>query len=148
MAQPRFYEQSIQIRAAATTVEQVITELDLMHRWLNPALRCEALGDRWSTDLHAKSRFRIQIPILNPSLISTVVEREPGLIVWGFEGFFTGRDRWECQPESQGTCLLNRFEFEISNPLIAFGFDRFAAQWTQTDMQNQLQRIKNVAERL
>ncbi len=148
MQNTRFYEQSVQINRAATLVERVITELDLMHRWLNPVLRCEPMGDRWSTDLHAKSRFIIEIPIIKPALISTVVEREPGLVVWEFDGFFWGRDRWECQPTDQGTKLLNRFEFEISNPLIAFGFDRFAAQWTQTDMQNQLQRLKNVAERL
>jgi hypothetical protein len=68
------------------------------------------------------------------------------LIVWGFKGFFQGRDRWECLPEANGTRLLNRFEFEISNPLIRFGFNTFAAAWTQADMQAQLRRLKQVAE--
>ncbi len=148
MANPRFYEQFIQIKASATAVERSITELDLMHRWLNPSLRCEPLGDRWDTSLGAQSRFILQIPLIKPYLISTVVEREPGLVVWGFEGFFEGRDRWECQPEPGGTLLINRFEFTIPNPLIAFGFDRFAATWTKTDMENQLFRLKAVAERL
>ncbi len=116
-----------------------------MHRWLNPALRCEPIGN-WSTALGAQSRFVIQVPLLQPSLASVVVEREPGLIVWEFQGFFQGRDRWECQPQTQGTRLLNRFEFEIPNPLVRFGFDRFAAQWTQEDMQAQLRRLKRVAE--
>lgn len=119
-----------------------------MHRWLNPSLRCEPLGDRWDTSLGAQSRFVIQIPFIQPCLISTVIEREPGLIVWGFEGFFRGRDRWECQPQSGSTLLINCFEFEIPNPLVAFGFDRFAATWTKTDMETQLQRLKSVAERL
>ncbi len=147
MSKPRVFEQSIQIRASATTVERCITDLELMHQWLNPALRCEPWGDRWDTDLGGKSRFVIQIPWLEPSLISTVVEREPGLIVWGFEGFFSGRDRWECQPNNQGTYLLNRFEFTIPNPLIAWGFNLVAAAWTKQDMEAQLKRLKAVAER-
>jgi hypothetical protein len=42
--------------------------------------------------------------------------------------------------------LLNRFEFEIPNPFVRFGFNTFASSWTQTDMQAQLQRLKRVAE--
>lgn len=147
MTHPRIFEQSIQIQASAVTVERCLTHLELMHRWLNPALRCEPMGE-WSTDLGAKSRFIIQIPGLKPSLESTVVAREPGLIVWQFTGFFQGCDRWECQPHLTGTLLLNRFEFEIPNPLIEFGFNQFAAEWTRSDMQAQLQRFKQVAESL
>ncbi len=120
-----------------------------MHSWLNSALRCEgAGGTAWSTKLGAKSQFTIQILILKPVLISTVVEREPGLVVWEFDGFFQGRDRWEVQPESQGSLLINRFEFTIPNPIVAFGFNTFAAKWTKADMVAQLQRLKQVAERL
>jgi hypothetical protein len=75
-----------------------------------------------------------------------VVEREPGLIVWAFEGFFNGRDRWECCPDGDSTQLLNRFEFEIPNPLVRNGFYWFAARWTERDMAAQLQRLKQVAE--
>jgi len=145
MSSPQVFEQSIQINATATVVERCLTDRTLMHRWLNPALRCEPVGD-WSSALGSQSRFLIQIPLLQPSLHSTVVEREPGLIVWEFTGFFQGRDRWECQPEAQGTRLLNRFEFEIPNPLVRFGFNTFAATWTQADMQAQLRRLKQVAE--
>ncbi|NEP15573.1 MAG: SRPBCC family protein [Leptolyngbya sp. SIO4C1] len=147
MPSPQVYEQSILIRASAATVERCITDRELMHRWLNPALRCEPAGDSWNTELGGKFRFVLQVPLLEPSLFSRVVEREPGLIVWAFSGFFEGRDRWECQPESDGTRLLNRFEFTIPNPLIAFGFKQFAAGWTQQDMQAQLKRLKQVAER-
>ncbi len=139
------FEQSIQINATATVVEHCITDRVLMHRWLNPVLRCEPVGE-WNTEVGAKSRFVIQIPLIEPTLNSTVVERQPGLIVWGFEGFFKGRDRWECQPIDQGTRLLNRFEFEIPNPLISWGFITFAATWTKKDMQDQLYRLKQVAE--
>ena len=147
MSDPQVFEQSIQINAIATLVERCITDRDLMHRWLNPALRCEPIGD-WSTELGSESRFVIQVPWLQPSLKTKVVERSPGLVVWGFEGFFQGCDRWECQPEAQGTLLLNRFEFEIPNPIVRVGFDRFAASWTQADMQAQLQRLKRVAEEM
>ena len=141
------FEQSIQIASSATTVEHCITDRALMHQWLNPALRCEPHGDTWDTDLGGQSRFIIQIPLLQPTLLSTVAERAPGLIVWEFSGFFTGRDRWECQPNDAGTLLLNRFIFSIPNPLIAFGFETFAAQWTKQDMEAQLKRLKQVAER-
>ena len=140
------FEQTIQINASATIVERCITDLKLMHHWLNPALRCEPVGD-WSTDVGSKSRFVIQIPVIKPTLNTTVVERQAGLVVWGFEGYFQGRDRWECQPHPKGTCLLNRFEFEIPNPLISWGFKTFAQSWTAQDMQAQLRRLKQVAER-
>lgn len=140
------FEQSIFIKTTANTVESCLTDRDLMHRWLNPLLRCEPVGD-WDTSVGSRSRFIIKIPFLHPSLDSIVVEREPGLIVWGFEGFFSGRDRWECQPQSEGTLLLNRFEFEIPNPLIEFGFNKFASSLTKADMEAQLRRLKQVAER-
>lgn len=147
MSDSQVFDQSIAINASATIVERCFTDLTLMHGWLNPALRCEPVGD-WSTEIGGQSRFMIQIPWLQPTLNSTVVQREPGLIVWEFDGFFKGRDRWECQPQEQGTRLLNRFEFAIPNPLVQFGFNTFAAQWTQQDMQAQLQRLKRVAESL
>lgn len=145
MASAQVFEQSIQIAASATAVERCITDLTLMHRWLNPTLRCEPVGD-WSTAIGGKSRFVIQTPIFKPTLNSVVVEREPGLIVWQFSGFFRGRDRWECQPNEVGTSLLNRFEFEIPNPIIRYGFNTFAFDWTKQDMQAQLRRLKRVAE--
>lgn len=139
------FEQSIQINASATAVEQCLTDLTLMHRWLNPALRCEPIGE-WSTEIGSQSRFLIQVPLIRPTLRSTVVEREPGLIVWEFRGFFRGRDRWECQPSEKGTSLLNRFEFSIPNAIVQYGFQRFAFDWTKQDMQAQLRRLKRVAE--
>ena len=148
MSNSQIFEHTIQIRASATVVEQCVTDRALMHQWLNPALRCEPVGETWNTDLGGQSRFMIQVPVLEPALLSTVVERAPGLVVWEFNGFFAGRDRWECQPNEGGTQLLNRFEFTIPNPIIAFGFNTFAAQWTQQDMQAQLKRLKQVAERI
>ncbi|MCF4967510.1 SRPBCC family protein [Nostoc sp. CMAA1605] len=143
---PQLLEQSIQINATATSVERCFTDLELMHRWLNPVLRCEPVGETWSTEVGCKSRFLIQIPIIQPTLNSVVVERQPGLVVWEFQGFFQGRDRWECQPTPSGTLLLNRFEFEIPNPIVNWGFNTFAAKWTKEDMQLQLRRLKRVAE--
>lgn len=139
------FEQSIQIKATATVVERCITDRILMHRWLNPALRCDPVGE-WSTEIGSMSRFVIQIPLLQPTLNSKVVEREPGLIVWEFTGFFQGRDRWECQPIADGTLLINRFEFTVANPIVRWGFNTFAAAWTKADMEAQLRRLKLVAQ--
>lgn len=147
MSSNRVFEQSIYIRASSTAVERCVTDLDLMHQWLHPALRCIPEG-KWDTQVGSRCRFVIQIPLLKPTLYSEVVEREPGVVVWGFDGFFVGRDRWECQPQIEGTLLLNRFEFEIPNSTIAWGFDTIAANWVKDDMQAQLRRFKRVAERL
>ena len=147
MSSTQVIENSIQINASATTVERCITELNLMHRWLNPALRCYPVGD-WNTNVGGKSRFVIEVPLIKPTLKSTIVERQPGLVVWGFEGFFKGKDRWECQPNSSGTCLLNRFEFQIPNPIVNWGFKVFAENFTKQDMQAQLRRLKQVAENI
>lgn len=143
---PEVLEQSIEINATATVVERCITDLNLMHRWLNPVLRCEPVGESWSTELGAQSRFVMQIPLLQPTLQCVVAERQPGIVVWAFQGFFQGRDTWECQPVKKGTHLLNRFEFDIPNPLISWGFQTFAAAWTKQDMEAQLRRLKRVAE--
>ncbi|HAC63276.1 MAG TPA: SRPBCC family protein [Cyanothece sp. UBA12306] len=147
MSSKQVFEQSIYINASATIVERCITDLELMHRWLNPALQCKPIR-KWSTEIGGKSRFIIKIPLINPTLYSQVVERKPGLIVWQFEGFFKGRDRWECLPTTTGTQLINRFEFEIPNPIVAWGFNQFAANWTKADMQAQLRRLKRVAEEI
>jgi hypothetical protein len=88
----------------------------------------------------------IRVPFVNPTLYSQVIARQVGLVVWQFEGFFQGCDRWQCQPEAQGTRLTNSFEFRIDNPLVALGFQVFAAQLTRQDMHSQLQRLKKVAE--
>lgn len=145
------YEQTVFIRANATAVERCFTDQQLMHKWLNPLLVCKPVGD-WRTTVGSEFNFQLKVPLLAPTLHSTVLEREPGLIVWGFEGFFRGCDRWECLPEVkgtvQGTTLLNRFEFTIPNPLVSFGFQQFAASLTKKDMEAQLQRLKQVAERL
>ena len=141
----RVFEQSIQVKASSVITEECLTDLKLMHRWLNPLLKCEPIGT-WNTQVGSLSRFTMKIPLLEPSLRSRVAQREPGLIVWEFDGFFKGCDRWECQPTNYGTFLLNRFEFEIPNPLISWGFKTFAVNLTKKDMQAQLKRLKRVAE--
>jgi hypothetical protein len=138
------FEQSVWIRAPLAVVDRTMTDRDLMHQWLNPLLRCEPIGN-WSSEVGAQSRFIIAIPGLQPTLLSRVVERQLGLVVWEFEGFFRGRDRWECTPESDGTRLTNRFRFTIPNPVVRVGF-RLAASLTRRDMVAQLQRLKAIAE--
>jgi Polyketide cyclase / dehydrase and lipid transport len=144
-ANSQIFEQAVQINASLEAVDRTITDRPLMHQWLNPALRCDPIG-QWSTAVGAKSRFILQIPLIYPALESIVIERRLGLVVWEFNGFFKGNDRWECIPEQGFTRLVNRFEFQIPNPVIAFGFRTFAAQWTRKDMQAQLMRLKQVAE--
>lgn len=144
----RAYENHVDIAASVATCERCLIEPDLMHRWLNPALRCEAVGP-WSVNVGDRFHFRVRVPVLNLHLNCIVSERQLGLVVWTFDGFFRGSDRWECRTQPNGqTRLLNRFEFDIPNPLIRVGFDLVAASLTQRDMRSQLQRFKQVAEKL
>lgn len=142
------FEQSVTIETTATIVERCFTDLTLMHRWLNPMLQCEPVGEQWSTELDSKSRFILKIPLIKPSLSCLVVTREPGLIVWQFEGFFQGRDRWQFQACNHSTLLINTFSFQIPNPVVNWGFNQFAAKLTKQDMEAQLLRIKHLAEEL
>lgn len=139
------FTQSINISARITIVEKCITDPQLMVQWLNPLLgyQPQQEGD---LIVGSRSHFMIKIPGVNPTLDSWVIERQPGLIVWQFEGFFQGCDRWECQENNQETFLFNQFEFSIPNPLIRWGFNLFASSLTRADMQAQLQRIKILAE--
>ncbi len=145
MSDPTVFQQSITIQVEPAVVDRCFTDLARMHQWLNPALRCEPI-DAWDTQVGSRCWFRLQVPLWQPSLHCTVVERGPGLIVWAFDGFFQGQDRWQYDPTPQGTVLLNRFEFVIPNALVSWGFQTVAAPWTRRDMQAQLQRLKALAE--
>jgi hypothetical protein len=147
MSSNQVFEQSIIIKASETVVERCFTEQVLMHRWLNPLLRCDPVGE-WDTNLGAKSRFLIKIPLIQPTLNSTVIERQSGLVVWQFDGFFQGCDRWQCQANNGDTLLINRFEFTIPNSLVRWGFNLVAASLTKRDMEAQLKRLKLVAEEI
>lgn len=145
MENPTIFQHSVTIQADPAVVDRCFTDLDWMHCWLNPSLRCEPI-DPWDIQRGSRCRFRLQIPLWQPSLHCTVVDRAPGLIVWAFEGFFHGQDRWQYDLTPQGVVLQNRFEFDIPNPLVAWGFHHIAAPWTRRDMQAQLQRLKALAE--
>ena len=118
-----------------------------MQRWLNPMLVCTPVGP-WSTDVGSRSLFVVKVPIATLVLENRVIDRAPGLVVWEFDGFFRGIDRWECHKINTGTRLTNSFSFDIPNPLIRFGFNTFAKRLTARDMTDQLQRLKTVAEDL
>ncbi|BAD78470.1 hypothetical protein syc0280_d [Synechococcus elongatus PCC 6301] len=143
----RCFQQAIAFQASCAAVEACFQDLELMHRWLNPLLRCRPEGD-WNLDRGSRNRFQIQIPLIYPSLECVVCDRAEGLIVWQFEGFFQGTDTWRWWQEGEHTQLDNCFRFRIAKPWVAWGFDRVAAGVTQRDMQAQLQRLKAIAETL
>ena len=140
------YEQSVFIAAPIAVVDRCVTERALMQRWLNPLLVCEPIGP-WSTEVGGRFPFGLRVPG-NPGLDCRVRDRAPGLVEWEFTGFFTGTDRWQCSAEAAGTRLLNRFAFEIPNPLVALGFRLVAEELTRRDMRAQLGRLGALAEAL
>jgi Polyketide cyclase / dehydrase and lipid transport len=138
------WEQSIQINASAVVTDRCITELDLQQRWRSGS--CESV-DKWSVAVGSYSRLIVKMPWFQFSLNRIVVVREPGLIVWNFDGFLTGQDRWECRPRAIGTLVVNRWELQTSKA-IGWGWQRFNRKWTTDEMAAQLMRLKYVAEEL
>lgn len=137
-------EQSIQINASAVVVDRCITELDLQRRWQSGS--CEPVGE-WSVAVGSYSRLTLKTPWFQFSLNRTVAVREPGLVVWSFNGLITGRDRWECRPRAIGTLVVNRWELQ-ANPAISWGWQFLNRKWTNDEMAAQLMRLKYVAEEL
>jgi hypothetical protein len=138
------WEQSIQINASAVVVDRCITELALQRRWRSGS--SEPI-DNWSVAVGSYSRWVIPLPWWQLSLSRIVVIREPGLVVWGFDGLLTGRDRWECRPSERGTLVINRWEVQTSN-VMGWGWQHFNRDWTNDEMAAQLMRLKYVAEEL
>lgn len=92
------YTQSIPIAASVAQVDRCLTDLELMKRWLNPLLGCEAVGSPLA-ELGSRYRFFLRLPFVSPSLDCVITERAEGLVQWQFKGFFEGTDRWECHPQ-------------------------------------------------
>jgi hypothetical protein len=141
------FEQQIRIAASLGAAERCLSEPGLMRRWLNPLLECRSVGE-WSTAVGSRFRFYLRLPPVHPHLECEVVERALGLVQWQFTGFFEGTDRWEVTGSDGDLLLVNRFCFDIPNPLVRFGFAIFAQALTRADMQAQLHRLKAVAETL
>jgi hypothetical protein len=143
--QHRTYERSIQIEATATAVERCFTELDLVSQWLTPMFRCEAIGN-WEAAVGNRCHLTIVSRFLRLGTIARVIVREPGSIVWQFEGALRGIDRWECEPNSEGTRLIHSREMTFSNPIFAWLFDRLFLSSTEHQNKVQISRLKAVAE--
>jgi Polyketide cyclase / dehydrase and lipid transport len=137
-------EQSIQINASAVVVDRCVTDRSLQRRWLSH--NYELMGDG-IVAVGSYSRLAVNLPLFQFTLSRIVVVREPGLVVWGFDGFITGRELWECRPHERGTLLVNRWELQTSN-LIGWGWHKFARQPITDEMVAQLKRLKYVAEEL
>ena len=160
------YTQTIEIATSLAQVDHCLTDPELMHRWLNPLLRCESVGS-WSDQVGSQFRFLLGIPLWQPALACEIssrgIEANQRWIEWSFAGFFVGSDRWQMQSVTsmtkdelaegsskrpELTQLINTFDFEIPNPLVSWGFNLVAEGLTQRDMRAQLQRLQQVAEGL
>jgi Polyketide cyclase / dehydrase and lipid transport len=137
-------EQSIQINASAVVVDRCVTDPSLQRQWLGS--NYEPMGNG-SVAVGSYSRLAINLPLFHFTLSRIVIVREPGLVVWGFDGFITGRELWECRPHERGTLLVNRWELQTSN-LIGWGWHRFARQQLTDEIVTQLTRLKYVAEEI
>jgi len=46
-----------------------------------------------------------------------VIDRAPGLVVWEFDGFFRGIDRWECHKIDTGINTGINSKFQLATPV-------------------------------
>jgi Polyketide cyclase / dehydrase and lipid transport len=140
-------QKSIYIKASATVVDRCLTELELIHRWRNGLVTCEALGE-WLLSPGSRSRLRLENSLWPIVLRNNLVRREPGLVRWEFQGLLRGFDQWECQPAAAGTQLVNRWQWQAANGWLDWWWRNFGARAIEDDIEAQLMRIKYVAEEI
>ncbi len=139
-------EEFVEVTAPLERVEAVMTERDLMLRWMSPAVRFEPL-DGWRFDQGAP--WRLNLTGVGQLLEAHyhVHERRPGLILWAFEGFWEGFDAWHWLPLAAGQTLIqNRIEYRLRLPIIDLIWPITIAPLMGWDARVQMQRLRQVCE--
>lgn len=141
-------EEFVVVAAPLAQVERVMTEQPLMLRWMSPAVRFEPLegwsfarGARWRLTLTGLGR------VLEASYI--VYDRQPGLILWAFDGFWEGFDAWHWRPYQDNlkhTLIQNRIEYNLRIPIIDLLWPATVGPLMGWDARVQMRRLKRVCE--
>jgi hypothetical protein len=139
------WERSILIRASATVVDRCLTEWPLIRRWRNGLVTWEAGDD--PLVVGSRGRWHINHSLWPLRLGASLVQREPGLVVWQLSGGLQGLDRWECRPQEAGTQLYHCWDWHTSGGVYRWWpvVGRLALE---DDSEAQLMRIKYVAEEI
>lgn len=141
-------EEFIVVSAPMERVDAVMTDRALMLRWMSPAVRFEPL-ERWSFEQGA--RWRLTLTGLGRVLEASyrVYDRQPGLILWAFDGFWEGFDAWHWLPHegsSTQTLIQNRVEYTLRIPIMDLLWPATVGPLMGWDAKVQMRRLKSVCE--
>ncbi|NJP07861.1 MAG: SRPBCC family protein [Chloroflexaceae bacterium] len=142
-------EEFVVVHAPMDVVDRVITERNLMMRWASPSVRFDPL-DGWRFDEGAP--WKLTLTGLGDVMPADYVvhAREPGLILWAYNGFWEGFDAWHWFPASNDphgpTIIQNRLEYELRSPLLPLFWRFTLVPFMKWDAEVQMQRLKRVCE--
>ncbi|MGB9633395.1 MAG: SRPBCC family protein [Chloroflexaceae bacterium] len=141
-------EEFVVVEAPLERVEAVMTERALMTRWMSPAVRFEPL-ETWSFEQGA--RWRLTLTGLGRALEAHYVvhDRQPGLVLWAFNGFWEGFDAWHWRPfqgHAGRTLIQNRIEYNLSIPILDVLWPATVGPLMGWDAKVQMRRLKSVCE--
>ncbi|NJN15338.1 MAG: SRPBCC family protein [Oscillochloris sp.] len=140
-------EEFVLVAADMDRVERVMTDHELMQRWMSPAVRFEPL-EGWHFEPGAP--WRLHLTGLGRLLEARYVvhERRPGLVLWAFDGFWEGFDAWHWLPHGEGsqTLIQNRIEYRLRVPGLSAIWPATVGPLMGWDARVQMQRLKAVCE--
>lgn len=141
-------EEFIAVRAGMERVGAVMTDERLMRRWMSPAVQFTPL-EGWHFERGA--RWRLTLTGLGRLLEANYVvfERQPGLILWAFDGFWEGFDAWHWLPmaaDPQQTMIQNRIEYTLKIPGLDLIWPMTVGPLMGWDAHVQMRRLKAVCE--
>lgn len=125
-----------------------MTDRALMERWMSPAVVFSPL-DGWRFDTGAPWRMQLRGlgSLLDAGYI--VADRQPGLILWAFDGFWEGFDAWHWRSLDDGRTLIqNRIEYNLRVPGLDLIWPLTIGPLMGRDADVQMQRLKRVCEQL
>lgn len=139
-------EEFVVVTAPLERVEAVMTERELMRRWMSGAVQFTPL-EGWRFDQGA--RWRLSLTGLGRLLEADYIvhERRPGLVLWAFNGFWEGFDAWHWMAQTSGQTLIqNRVEYTLRLSALDLIWPATVGPFMGWDAKLQMQRLKQVCE--
>ncbi len=135
------------VHAPMEAVDRIMTEKPLMDRWASPSVQFKPRNG-WSFEKGAQ--WRLTLTGLGPLLSAdyVVYDRQPGLILWYYNGFWEGCDAWHwwqvpTAPQHQ-TIIQNRLEYELRIPGLELIWSSVMVPLMQFDARIQMMRLQRV----
>lgn len=148
MIEPQIHllEEFVLVAAPTARVEAVMTERELMGRWMSRAVQFTP-RDGWRFDKGAP--WQLTLTGLGRMLEAHYIvhDRQPGLILWAFDGFWEGFDAWHWRPAGPtATLIQNRIEYALRLPVLDLIWPATVGPMMGWDARAQMERLKQVCE--